>query len=240
MATLKVVSSLVLLTASAFALKGAMGGGGEAPLDPPPPVNTVFAGVLMRIGAPAEALASAGILATQVPGMVAAVQTLYSEAQLASLDQAFFEAKSARDRLVRKVRSGRASPAEIASVAQAEATFANADTARRNHLDSLLNAALATVSAEQAAIVRRIKANRSWEIPVEFLVKDRTEPNWVELRSALATERIAAQDEEETYPLSTQTYLAQVRAETEIALARVNKDANLVAVQTAWNAAAGN
>ena len=168
------------------------------------------------------------------------VQTLYSEGQLASLDEAFFEAKAARDKLVRKVRSGRASPAEIASVAQAEATFANADTARKNNLDSLLNAALATVSSEQAAIVRCIKANRSWEVSVEFLVKNRTEPNWVELRSALATERIAAQDAEETCPLSTQTYLAQVRAETEIALARVNKDANLVAVQTAWNAAAGN
>jgi len=238
MATLKVVSSLVLLTVSAFALKGAIGGG--EPLDPPPPANTEFAGVLMRIGIPADTLACAGVLAAQVPGMVAATQGQYSVPQLASLDQAFVDAKGARDRLVRKVRSGLASPEELASRTVVEATFANAEAARKNYLDLLLNSALGAVSAEQAAGVRRINANRSWGLPVEFLVRNRTEPDWVELRSALATERIAAQDDEETCPPSTQAFLAQVRSEPEIASAKVNLDANIAAIQTAWNSAAGN
>jgi hypothetical protein len=239
MAKLKVLSSLVLLTASALALKGAIGGG--EPLDPPPPVNTEFAGVLVRIGIPADTLACAGIVASQVPGMAAATQAQYSATRLASLDQAFVDAKAARDRLVRKVRSGLASPQEISSRAEVEATFAEAETARKNHLDLLQNAALGTVSTEQAATVRRINANRSWGLlPLEFLVKNRTEPQWVELRAAVATERIAAQDDEEICPPSTQAYLAQIRAETEIASAKVNLDANIAAVQTAWNSAASN
>jgi hypothetical protein len=241
MAALKVLSSFVLCTASAFALKGAMGGGGgDAPLDPPPPVNTVFAGVLLRIGLPADTIACAGIGSAQVSSMIGAAQALYSQAQLATLDQNFVDAKSTRDRLVRKVRSGLATEAEKASLAQAEANFATADATRKSYLDGLQNAALATVSADQAAAVRRIIANRSWGLPTEFCCKDRSEASWVELRSALSTERIAAADPEETFPESAQTYLSQVRGETEISSAKVTLDTNLGAVQTAWNAAAGD
>ena len=150
MAALKVLSSLVLFTASAFALKGAVGGGsGDAPLDPPPPVNTVFAGVLLRIGLPADTIACAGVGSGSVASMIGAARTLYSEAQLATLDQSFVNAKSTRDQLVRKVRSGLATAAEKASLPQAEASFASADAARASYLAGMLNAALATVSADQ-------------------------------------------------------------------------------------------
>jgi hypothetical protein len=240
MATLKVVSSLVLLTASAFALKGAVGGGGDTPLDPPPPVNTEFAGVLLRIGLPADALACAGVGSGQVAGLVAAVEAQYSAEQLATLDRAFIEAKATRDKLVRKVRSGLASEAEVVSLRQAETSFNNAETARKNHLEALLNAGLGSVSAEQAAIVRRIQKNRSWGLSTELLVRDRSEPDWVALRAAVATERIAAEDEQETCPQSTQTFLAQVRGESDIAAAKVNLDTSLASVQTAWNAAASD
>lgn len=240
MATLKVVSSLVLLTASAFALKGAIGSAGDAPLDPPPPANTEFAGVLLRIGLPADALACAGVDSGQVAGLVSAVEAQYSAAELATLDQVFIEAKATRDKLTRKVRSGLATEAEVVSLRQAETSFDNAETARESRLEAIFNAGLGTVSAEQAAILRRIRGNRSWGLSPELLVRDRTEPDWVALRSAVATERIAAQDEQETCPQSTQTYLAQVRGESDIAAAKVNLDTSLASVQTAWNTAASD
>src|SRR4029453_6978128 len=57
-----VVLSLVLVSAGAAAFAfGGGGSGGSDPAEPPPPVNTVFAGVLVRIGLGADALAAAEI-----------------------------------------------------------------------------------------------------------------------------------------------------------------------------------
>ena len=83
-------------------------------------------------------------------------------------------------------------------------------------------------------------ANRSWALPTQYLVKDRTEPEWVELRAALATKRISEQYEDEEFPASVQAYLAAADAVTEVATAKVALDSNLASVQTAWNAAASD
>jgi hypothetical protein len=99
-------------------------------------------------------------------------------------------------------------------------------------------AALATVSPEQAASVRRAIANGTWGFSAQYLVKDRTEREWVALRDALATQRISEQDEEEVFADSARQALAAVDAEAEIAIAKTNLDTRIAEVEIAWDLAA--
>jgi hypothetical protein len=240
MATLKIVSSFVLLTASALALRGAIGGGGDAPLDPPPPVNTEFAGVLLRSGLGADTLAAAGVTSEQVAGLAGAVRTGYSAATLQSRDEAFIAAKQDHDRLRRLVQSGKGTAQDLVALRAAEVTLASATAARDTYLATLRSAGLATLSAGQAALITRIDANRSWSLPTQYLVKDRSEADWVALRAALAAKRISEQDPEEECAQSARDALAAADAVSEVATAKVNLDTHLAGVQTAWNLAAAD
>lgn len=221
-----------LVSSAAIVIKG----GGADP--PPPPVNTEFAGVLIRVGLSADTLAAAGVTSTQVSGLASAVRTQHNPVTLRGLDGAHTQAKATRDRLSRLVRSGLGTPADVSALAQAETDFTNAQNARQGYLDGLRAAGLATLASAQAAIVQTSTANRSWELPPQYLVKSRSQANWVALREALATKRISEQDAGEGFPLSAQTYLAAVDLEPEIAAAKVLLDTNIASVQTAWNAAA--
>jgi hypothetical protein len=237
MRTFSAVLSLVLVSAGVltFALGGGEGGG---PLDPPPPVNTEFAGVLLRLDLGADALAAAGVTSAQVPALVAAIEQGYSPASLRSRDEAFIAAKQASEHLWRLVQSGQGSAEDVSALRTAEAALASATSARVTYLAGLRGAALGTVSASQAALVERIRANRAWGLPTHYLVKDRSEAEWVRLRDSLASKRISAEDEEETFDASARSHLAAVDAESEIASAKVDLDSTLAAVQTAWNLAA--
>ena len=234
-----VVFSGVLVSAGALAFAlGGGGGGGADPLEPPPPVNTEFAGVLLRVGLGAETLAAAGISAEQIPALVAELQRNYTAAATASRDEAFITAKQTHDRLRRLVTSGKGTRDDVVTLRAAEATLAAATTQRENHLAGLRAAALATVSEGQRALVNKIRANESWRLPVQYLAKDRSEAQWVELRDLLAAQRIHAEDGEAPFPAEAQGRLAAIDAESEIATAKVNRDAGIAAVQSAWNAAA--
>jgi hypothetical protein len=127
-----IVLSLVL--ASAGALAFAFGGGGTDPVEPPPPpVNTVFAGVLVRVGLGADSLAAAGISQSQVASLVGALEGQYNPATLASLDEAFIQAKQDHDRLRRKVTSGLGSQQDVAALRTAETTLATATLRSRSN-----------------------------------------------------------------------------------------------------------
>lgn len=233
---------LFVLLVSAGALAFAIGSGGENdPADPPPPpVNTEFAGVLLRLGLGADALAAAGITTAQVPALATAVESGYSAATMLSRDEAYISARQNHDRLRRLVQSGKGTEADVIALRTAETTLANATNSRANHLADLRRAALATLSAGQATLVERIRANHSWGLSVQYLVRDRSEADWVVLRDALATKRISEEDSEEEFPQSARDLLATVDAGSEVATAKVNLDANIAAIQTAWNLAASN
>jgi hypothetical protein len=231
---------LLVLSVGALAYAfGGSGGSGSDPIDPPPPpATTEFAGVLLRVGLGAEALAAAGLTSEQTAGVVAAVEQEHNPATLASRDAAFIAAKQTHDRLRRLVTSGKGTQEDVASLRTAETTLATATSNRDGYLDGLRAAGLATVSSEAAAIVNRVRVNTSWHFPTQYLVKDRTEADWVALRDALAAKRISEQDPEEDFPQSAQTHLSAVDAEAEIATAKVNLDSNIASIQTAWNVAA--
>ncbi len=242
MRAIPVVSSLVLISAGALAFAfGGGGTGGTDPIDPPPPpVNTEFAGVLLRVGLGADTLAAAGITGEQIPAMVAAVRGGYSAANMQRLDDGYIGARQTHDRLRRLVQSGKGTEADVAALRGAETALSNATNGRENQLADLRRTALAVVSAGQAALVNRVQANHAWSLPTQYMVKDRSEREWVALRDALATKRISEQDEEEEFPQSTRDAIAAVDAMSEVATAKVNLDSNIAAVQTAWNTAATN
>src|SRR6185503_5121568 len=98
---------------------------------------------------------------------------------------------------------------------------------------------LATVSEGQRTLLCRIQTNgAAWHVPTQYLVKDRTEAQWVALRDLLAAKQIHERDETAAYPEASSSALAAIDAENEVATAKVNLDAGMVSVQTAWNAAA--
>ena len=94
----------------------------------------------------------------------------------------------------------------------------------------------------QRATLTQIRANRAVDhsqgFPIEFQVASRTEAQWVALRDALANEKQAIKYPD-TLDQDAQTLLSTTRAEGAVAAARTALDANLPAVQTAWNTAAG-
>ena len=242
MRAVPIVLSLVLASAGALAFAFGGGGGGTDPVDPPPPpVNTAFAGVLVRVGLGADVLAASGIIQGQVSSLVAALEGQYNPATLASLDDAFIQAKQDHDRLRRKVTSGLGTQQDVAALRSAETALGNATSARDSRLAALRDAALATVAADKATLVRRIQTNRAaWSLPVQYSVKDRTEAQWVALRDAVDMKRASERDAEELLAEEHQSLLASVDAESEIAAAKVALDTNLASVQTAWNIAASD
>ena len=231
---------LILVSAGALSVPVLIAGGSGSTEPPPPPANTEFAGVLLRVGLGGEALAAAGAGSAEVTALVAAVEGRHGAQTLAGLDEAFIQAKQSHDRLARTVRSGKGSQADVAALRTAEAALGNATSARGGYLVSLRDAGLATLPAQKAAIVRAIQANKSWGLPTQYLVKNRSEAEWVALRSALATKRISEEDPEETFDPSAQAALAVVDAEAEISAAKVSLETNINAVQTAWNTAASD
>lgn len=232
---------LSVLLASAGALAFAIeSGGGTDPIDPPPPpVNSAAAGVLYRMGLSAETLAASGVTGPQVSGLIAAALALHDPAVLRSRDQAHAQARAEESRLSALARSGLARPADLDALATARAALSQAEAALTAYLDAMRTAACATVTAQQSSLIQASRANRSWDLPPQYLVKARSEASWVALREALDTKRISQVYGYE-FPDSAQSALAAVDSESEIALAKSNLDANIAAVQTAWNTAAAD
>jgi hypothetical protein len=233
--------AVCLLPAGGLAAWAVASGGGEATTPPPPPpVNAPNAQILTRCGLSAETICAAGVTqGTQVTSLVDAAEVVIAldPNALTNLDEDYAAKRVTYDALVRKVQSGLATAEEIAQLPIAKGELDTADTARESYKMGVRNAGLATVSPTVATSVNTIWANRAWdELAVQYRVENRSEAEWVALREALATERIAAQYSE-PFPASTQSYLAGVNAGGAVSAAKVNLDTYLFAVQTAWNAA---
>ena len=209
------------------------------PDPPPPPATTALARMLMRSGLDAEALAAVGVTSAQdVDGLVAAVSSAIGDAPnaLAAADAAYETDYFAYSKLVREVRSGQASGEEITQcqgLKQSSDTYA---ATRDGLLDAYFAAGAATLDANQAAALRRIRANRVWYLPVHYLVEDRTQAGWVELSDAIATRRINEQYGED-FPQEVRDFLTTTESDADISGAEAAVGTYLGVVQTAWNAA---
>jgi hypothetical protein len=189
---------------------------------------------LIRCGLDADALAAVGATTNQLSTLVGLATTQLGNAPLEPFDSAVASAQTARDAAQRKIQSGLASPEEVEAFPGLESTLASAVSARDTALTALFTAAAANLNSGQRTTLAAIRANRSWKLPIEFLTFNREEVDWVELRNALANERVAAKNS--TTPNSEcQTLLATERARTEVAAAKTAYDSNIATLRTAFN-----
>lgn len=197
--------------------------------------------VLHRTGLTPEALAAAGLGEASTMSVGGATQLANAGlvTSLRDLDHAVGQARNARDAAERKIQSGKASPEEIAAFPGLEQAFATASATRDTAVNGLFAAATEGLNSTQRATLTAIRANAHWKLPTEFLVVERTEAEWVELRAALANERIAARNEEAPNQ-QCQALLGTARANPAVAAAKTALDANLATVKQSWNTVTGD
>src|SRR5262245_8051939 len=210
------------------------------PKNEPPRLDPELATALYRVGLQPENLTAAGVPSTLADDVVIGVKIWLAQntKALGDADQAFFDAITKRDQLVRLVQSGLASPDEIADCQVAKTDFDTKDLARKALLDVVFDAGTAPIVSEQKTLLSRFRVNQAaWSVPLEYMVLDRPQEEWVQVRQALANERISARYGEDPDP-DDQAYLATVRADPAVSTAKVNLDTNLAAVKAAWEQAA--
>ena len=191
---------------------------------------------LLRADLGPEALTAAGALATDVTTLVTAAQQYMTlnPGVLDSADAAFADARVDVDQLTRLIRSGQGTAQDVQDLGTAQAAMSSAETQRDGVLDAVVTAGAALFTPGEQQTLATIKANSSWDLPIEFLVVNRTEPDWVLLRECLANERIAAAEGEAADP-DCQTTLTQLRGDPAVITATNNLTMNLAAVTAAWH-----
>lgn len=212
--------------------------GDGAPEPPPPPANTDEAVLMYRVDLGADALAAAGLDAVKASAVVAAVEAEFNKASsaLGAADDVYGSAKATYEALLRKSQNGLASEQELASFSAIEAAYNSAVAARLALIDGYFNVGIAALAPTEQLTLQTIRKNRWWNLPVQYLVVDRDEKAWVDLREALSAKEIN-QIYGEEFAQEAQDTLAAVDAEQKVAGAKVLVETNLATVQIAWNAA---
>jgi hypothetical protein len=193
----------------------------------------------LRAGLDPKVLAAAGVSAQATTSLVSAANTYLLEhpSQLSAADTAYADARRESDRLQRLIQSGQGSAEDVTAYQTQMAAFAAATTQRQAALDAIFNAATANLSQGQKTTLSTVRANRaSWDSPPEYLTVNRSQTEWVQLRDALANERIAI-DYPDTLDQALQAQLATWRASEAVAAATSGIGANLQMVTNAWNSA---
>ena len=204
--------------------------------------TSVFADTLsdtmMRAGLDAEALAASGVVASEIAGIVEDVQDHLdaSASALSTADLNYLSAKSEVGRLTRIVRSGKASAQDIADLATEKQNEANAISARNSALDAIFDAGCNSLSADETTALSTIKGNRHWGTDIEFMIKNRTDQEWLALIEALTDERVSL-EEEIAANVTCAALLLSERSDTSVSAAKVSCDTNASAVQASWTSA---
>lgn len=136
---------------------------------------------LPRAGVDVEKLLAAGVQPEQFGGIVIAARDYLeaNEVRWQAADQAL---SNARDALDLAVREG--NPANIEA---ARAALAQQEDSRAQVQSELFIVISGSLDSAVGVRLGRVRANLSqWPLPTKYLVKDRTETEWIRLRDALA------------------------------------------------------
>ena len=202
------------------------------------PTADELAAAMLRIGlGPAQLTAAGGSPSTVATVVDDCLDDMIADPAVIELaDAAFAGWKQQCDLLKRVIQSGQATSEQIDTYAAAMTQLALAEAQRHSVLNGLLSCAAASLSESQQSTLAAIRGNRNWDLPIEFLTVDRTEAQWVQLREALANERISAKLGQQPDP-EAQALLQQLRGNPLVATAKANLDANLTVVTVAWEQA---
>jgi hypothetical protein len=186
---------------------------------------------LVRVSLTPETLAAAGVSPNQTTGVVSNLQE-YLASNLTILhqtDAAVASSESTVAELRRRIQSGKFNESDLQGHAAAVAQAASSTAQRETLLNDMFHAAIAELPHEVQEVISTIRSNVAWQLPTEFLTVSRPEADWVDLKGALANERIAAKLGEEPDG-EAQQLLLQARAHPSVSSARALLQENLNAV----------
>lgn len=196
---------------------------------------------LGELGLTPKTLCAAGFNAQQTTAFTTAAAA-YARTNIATYRAAMDAAGSARsnvNRLTRLIQGGAASAEDITALATAQTALASASADRQAFLNSAMAEGSAAVNGgggEVITLLNTVRTNsRAWDIPASYLGDNRSEAAWVQLRDALANDRIATSLQQDPNPTCHQLLLT-AQATTNAAAAFSNLS-NLSDIQTAWIAA---
>jgi hypothetical protein len=202
--------------------------------------NTDVRTALLRCGLVAEALAAAGVSAQETSALVDAFEEsmVAQPGALSQKDESCAAARVAKEDLERKVASGLATQEQVAALTTAKSTLTSAIAARDQLLNAWFTDATEQLSAGKLATLNMLRTNAAHDLPIEFLVKERGEAEWLAIRKALNNERICAKYGNDPDPAK-QAALATWKADAPVAAAKSACVTGLASVQDAWDAATG-
>jgi len=209
------------------------------PTQQPPTITAVeLTDGMLRAGFDAKALTAVGLTSNGVAAFITAYRDSLAT-QLAAIDAAdtsFDAARVASDALRRKIESGKGSGEDVTAYQTQMSAMNSAKASRDAAFVSARTPVEALLTSEQRAQLARIRVNKTWELPMEFLLVDRTEVQWVALRDALSNEKIAPRYGEEVAPQHA-SVLSAARSNPDVALAKTRLESSLASVEAAIHAA---
>ncbi len=205
------------------------------------PTSQELAVALYRVGLDPDALAAAGVSPGAASGVVSnAIEHLVDNPMTLELaDAAWASSRQQCAQLRRQIRAGLATPEQRNTYPAAKIELAQLTAQRRQTLNALFETATADLGNSRRHALTAIRGNRKWSLPIEFLLAERSDAQWVRLRNCLADERVAAKLDRPPDP-EAHAALAEMRSHAAVATAKANLDANRDVVTTAWNQAVGD
>ena len=184
-----------------------------------------------------ESLAALGLSGAQVETLLTQAHAALSSSvvNLRTAQSEFGEARAQEQILERKVRAGINRSESAQQLAAARTTLASKTEALNLQLAALKTAASAQVLGDgQTSTLSTIQANSTWDMPVEYRCRSgASQAQWVELREALADQRIAQRENREL-TFQSQQVLNAWHASAAVSAARTNLAARLPEVQIVW------
>lgn len=209
--------------------------------------NGELRGALARAGINPSRLAAAGVNGTQAASVIVATRQFLVDHgdELAAAESALAAASSERDRLLTRVQQGQVQVPEgttyqtaranlLAACEAAKASAVAAQSSFDATVDSLCGAALASLSDSQRGVISTLRRNSHWNLALQYLATDRSDAEWVALRSALANQR-TSQRSGQSLDSGSQARLADADAVAATVTAHQNLDANLASVRLAFS-----
>jgi len=180
-----------------------------------------------------DALCAAGVASSSIDEVVIAAADAIEEEwdDLTAAESALRAQQVTVGTLKKQIAAGDADSQALAEFAQAETDLAAAQAAYDTQLAVIDTAFLAQMtSAEQNAFLK-IRENQSRGVPMQYMVLDQTEEEWLDLRRALAEIRTSEAPSTE----ATQT-VQGYDANYAVSLAKTHLSSSQAAVKAAYDA----
>jgi hypothetical protein len=209
----------------------------QPPAPPPPfPSPAQTAVMLYSAGLAPDALAAAGVTASQTTDALLRVREQLPPlaSQFDAAHNAYSAASIEHDRLERLARSGKGTEQDIAALAAARTQLRAAAAQRDSAIEAFVQAA--DLGPEVTARLATLGDRRGADLPTHYRAATRPDPDWHALRQALASADIHARLGEDV-PQPARAVVLANDSNPAVANALAGLQTNGPAVQAAWSQA---